>query len=877
MKIVNLRTNHLTNPLGYAMDKPVFTWTVEEATGTRQKSARVQVSLSEDFSDCLYDSKDREGISSLGFIPEITLKEQTRYYWRVQVQGENEETGISEAAWFETGLKEFKTGKWITSSKDISTCPLFYRKFTIPKGIKAARLYITGLGAYNFYLNGAAQEEILTPFYNDYRNWIQYQTYDITSHLKQGENALAILMGKAWYMGRFGFIDKLDKLYGDDFLLLGELHITMEDGSSMVVGTDTTWLYGTSHIGENSIYDGELYDARLERKDWNTEYLNTEGFCNALEAEPPRAKVMERLSPSLKVMERIKPKGLIYTKAGELVIDFGQEVTGYAEVNISLPEGARLFLQYGEILQEGNFYNENLRTAKQEYTYISDGKARVLRPHFTFYGFRYVKVEGQEEIHLEDYTACVVYSELDKTGNITTSDAKINRLFQNTQWGMKGNFLDVPTDCPQRDERMGWTGDAQAFSATACFHMYTPAFYRKYLYDMLLEQRELKGSVPHVVPDILGQIQRISGKEEITDNGSCAWGDAATVIPWNLYLYYGDKDLLEKQYENMILWVGYMKNQDETLCNGERLWKCGFHFADWLALDNPDKESSFGGTDPYYVASAHYYYSTLLTAKAAKVLGKEKDYEELTRLAEEIKTAIQNEYFTKTGRIAVDTQTAMVLALHWKLVPEEHKERLVGDLKKKLEENKLHLTTGFVGTQFLCPVLSDNGLIEYAYTLLFNEDYPSWLYEVNMGATTIWERWNSVLPNGYISDTGMNSLNHYAYGSIAEWMYRYMCGFQLLESNAGFKKIRLAPKPDKRLQLVKASYQSAAGLYESEWEYQGNQIDFKVKVPFDALAEFVLPEGFRLLEVMKEGSRNYDSNLELTAGRYIIKAESISL
>lgn len=878
MKIISLRTNHLTNPLGFAMNKAVLTWTVEEAAGTRQKSARIWVSLSEAFTECLYDSGEREDISSLGFIPELTLKEQTRYYWKVQVQGEDGERGESEPAWFETGIREFRTGKWITSSGNISTHPVFYKKFSIPEKVKTARLYITGLGAYNYYLNGTGQEEILTPFFNDYRNWIQYQTYDITEKLQAGENVLTVLLGKAWYMGRFSFESMRDKIYGKDFLLLCELHITLADDSVMVLGTDTSWQCSTSPIVESSIYDGEVYDAGMEREGWRCSVpLNEEEVFSTSFAKAPGGRVMERLSPALKVMERIAPKELIYTKAGETVIDFGQEVTGYVEVRASLPEGETLLLQYGEILQEGNFYNENLRAAKQEYTYISDGKDRVLEPYFTFYGFRYVKVTGAVPIKLEDYTACVVYSELDKTGDITTSNDKVNRLFQNTQWGMKGNFLDVPTDCPQRDERMGWTGDAQAFSATACFHMYTPAFYRKYMYDMLLEQRELGGSVPHVVPDILGQLQRMHGKDIITENGSCAWGDAATVIPWNLYFYYGDKDLLEKQFENMVLWVRYIKTQEETYCKGERLWRHGFHFADWLALDNPDRESSFGGTDSYYVASAYYYYSALLTAKAAVVLGKEEEAKEFTQLAGEIKAAIQKEYFTGTGRIAIDTQTAMVLALHWDLVAKEHKDRLIGDLKRKLEANKLHLTTGFVGTQFLCPVLSDNGLSEYAYTLLLNEDYPSWLYEVNMGATTIWERWNSVLPDGSISDTGMNSLNHYTYGSIAEWMYRYMCGIQPLEAAVGFKKIRLAPMPDKRFEYVKASYNSAAGLYESGWKYQGDEIEFQIKVPFDAAAEFVLPEGFRLLEITKEGRRKVNlEELQLSAGKYTIRAEAIA-
>lgn len=870
MIITDLRTNHLENPLGYALDNPVLTWTVREAAGSFQESARISISLTEDFKCLYYDSKRRIDISSLGFTPDITLKAQTRYYWKVQVWGDDGEEGESEAAWFETGLKDWTSGKWITSPLSNEQHPIFHKKFSIEKEITSARIYITGLGAYTFRINGSeTQDELLAPFYNDYNNWVQYQTYDVTGSLKKGENVLSVLLGNGWYKGRFGFIDRMDKLYGKEFLLLCELHVRLRDGSELILGTDTDWLCGASPVMESSIYDGEVYDSRKE-EGWKEASLPFDSsflsLPKAVAAAAPAGKLMPRLSPALTVMERLTPVSLIHTPAKEQVIDFRQEVTGYVEFTCSLKEGEQITLQYGEILQQGNFYNENLRTAKQEYTYISDGKTKTVKPLFTFYGFRYVKIIGPEAIKLSDFTACVVYSKLKRTGEITTSNDKLNRLFLNTLWGMKGNFLDVPTDCPQRDERMGWTGDAQAFSATASFHMYTPAFYRKYLYDMLLEQRELEGSVPHVVPDILTQIMKITGQEENIQHGSCAWGDAAAVIPWNLYLYYGDKKLLNEQYENMKLWVDFIKEQEETRCGGRRLWQCGFHFADWLALDNTDKSSSFGGTDPYYIASAYYYYSTCLLSKAADVLGKAEDAACYAVLAEEIKEAIRKEYFTQEGRLTISTQTAMVLALHWNLVPEEHRKAVTEDLIDKLRESNLHLTTGFVGTQYLCPALSENGSAYYAYTLLLNEDYPSWLYEVNMGATTIWERWNSVLPDGQISDTGMNSLNHYTYGSIAEWMYRYMCGIQPLEAYPGFKQVRIAPQPDERIGWVKASYDSASGLYESGWEFKGEEVVFTVSVPFDAKAKFLLPEGYEFLERDERG-------FILTCGKYTLRAK----
>ena len=394
----------------------------------------------------------------------------------------------------------------------------------------------------------------------------------------------------------------------------------------------------------------------------------------------------------------------------------------------------------------------------------------------------------------------------------------------------------MPTDCPQRDERMGWTGDAQVFCPTASFNLYTPAFYRKYLHDMLLEQRALyHGSVPHVVPMMIDDPKR-------TQHGSCAWADAAAIIPWQQYVFYGDKSLLAEEYENMRAWADYLRREDQENGN-RRLRTSGFHFADWLALDNPDKSSCFGGTDPYYVASAYYYRSILCTAKAARALGREDEASFYGAWAEEIREAFQKTYLLPGGDNPCRTQTSYVLALAFDLVPETDRAHAFRLLEKKLEEDNLHLTTGFTGTPELCPVLSQNGNSEYAYRLLFNDDYPSWLYEVGMGATTVWERWNSVLPDGHIGDTGMNSLNHYAYGSIAEWMYRTMCGINPSEEAPGFRRIVLRPVPDARLSFAKAAFHSPMGMIESGWELEdgGKTIRYSFTVPFGAEADLWLP------------------------------------
>ena len=881
MIIEHLRVNHIENPLGFLLDGLSLSWTVTQARGTRTAKARVRIALDAAMQETVFDSGVRTDIDSADYAPAFSPESETRYYWQVQVWDDAGDCAESPVAFFETAAA-LESAQWIQAPFSGEIQPLLRKELTVSGEIAAARLYICGLGVYEAYLNGEkVGDEYLAPFYNDYNLWLQYQTYDVTAQLRQGGNCLGVMLGNGWYKGRFGFVDRMDKLYGDTCRLVCQLHIRYADGTQVIVSSDTSWQCAPSPVLQSSIYDGEVWDSRMEIPDWAEFGCNTQGFAQAVTSEAPKAQLTPRLSLPVKVMERIKPVQLIHTTADELVLDFGQEITGWVEFECKEPKNAEILFQYGEILQEGKFYNENLRTAKAEYRYLSDGTRRWVRPHFTFYGFRYVKVQGISEISLEDFTGCVLYSQMEQTGHIRTSNGKVNRLIDNALWGQKGNFLDTPTDCPQRDERMGWTGDAQVFSATACFNMYAPAFYKKYLYDMKLEQDTLGGSVPHVVPDILGQIDRILHSNDKqsdnvavnTNHGSCAWADAATVIPWTLYQAYGDKEMLAQQYGNMKSWVDYIRKVDVERCGGKYLWTDGFHFADWLALDNFHGGSCFGATDPYLVASAYYYYSATLTAKAATVLQKETDAAYYQDLAAHIKAAFLEEFYTHTGRLAQETQTALAIVLWLDLIPEGAKQRQIDTLMAKLGEENMHLTTGFVGTPLLCPVLTENGHPEAAYTLLLNEDFPSWLYEVNMGATTIWERWNSVLPDGSISDTGMNSLNHYAYGSIVEWMVRYMCG--LNASAPGYRRFTLRPYPDGRFDWAELSYASVYGDIRTAWKKDGNGILYTIQVPFDTEADFTLPEGATIIQLNGKPYTPAESGapIHLAPGLYQIYAE----
>lgn len=874
MRIEKLRTNHIECPLGYLTDKLVFSWIVSEAEGQYQKSARVRIGTEEQMNHLVYDSGEREDISSLGFEVPFITQPCTRYYWDVSVTDEKGNMGISEVTWFETAKgEEGILGQWIGSPFHQNLHPAFQKNFYLKKPIKSARFYGTALGLFECFVNGTKTgDEYLAPFYTDYNNWLQYVTYDITEQLQVGENAVGIILGNGWYKGRFGDVAGIDQLYGNRFQLLAELRIVYEDGTVEQIGTDTGWKCCPCEITQSSIYDGEAIDARRKIPGFSTIHYDMPIFQFAVSETGTKAMITPRLSPALRVMEIRKPVQLLRTPKDELVLDFGQVMTGWVEADVNLPKGCEFYLQYGELLQEGCFYNENLRSAKQEFRFISDGTPAHVRPHFTFYGFRYVKVTGVDSVQLDDFVACVLYSEIEEIGFIETSNEKVNQLISNTKWGQKGNFVDIPSDCPQRDERFGWTGDAQVFCATASFHMYTPAFYRKYMYDMALEQKHLGGAVPYVVPDALNQAYRILGVPE-NMYGACGWGDVSTIIPWTMYLFYGDKTLLEQQYENMTGWVNFIRNQDVEYAEGKYLWRSGYHYGDWLALDNP-QGGCRGATDEYYLASAYYYYSTKLTAKVAEILGKESDAIYYQELSQKICEAIQKEYFAEDGTLKIDTQTAHVLALYFGFAPKTSRKQLVLRLKQKLDARNIHLDTGFLGTPYLCRTLAQEGLIDYAYTLLLNEDYPSWLYEVNMGATTVWERWNSVMPDGLVSDTGMNSMNHYSFGAVAEWIYRGICGLNPLLRKPGFKKVKIAPQIDGRLDWAKVVYNSASGQYISGWKLEGNQCRVDIQIPFDASAEFEVPDGYELVSIKGKDVQNADvravSSIRLAAGSYEI-------
>ena len=666
---------------------------------------------------------------------------------------------------------------------------------------------------------------------------IQVYTYDLTSLLHHDANALGVMMGNGWSKGKFGASSKMHtETYIDEYYLKAELRIEYADGTEDVIVTDDSWKCTASPVLADSIYDGEVYDERKSIKGWSDATFCDQDWENMVYAQNVKlGNLVDRMSLPIIIKETIKPIAVIHTPIGETVLDMGQNMTGWVRMHVNAPEGTTIKFSHGEILQDNCFYNENLRKAKAEYTYISDGSEQTVEPHFTFYGFRYVKVEGLgEELNLDDFLGCVVYSDLDITGYLHTSDARINQLISNAMWSQKDNFLDVPTDCPQRDERMGWTGDAQMFCKTASYNMDTYAFYSKYLRDLWIEQKEHDGMVGHVVPSFI----KIENPQSSFWWGSCAWGDAAVIMPWTMYQHYGDKTILQKQYLSMKGWIDWIVKNN---LGSTGLWEYGFRFGDWLALDgSPDQEDDrYGGTDVTLVASGYLKYSSELVAKTAQILGYEEDAVYYQNISERTQKAIQDAYYRADGTCTNRTQTAHVIALAMNLVEPALRGKIAEELVKLLKENNMHLTTGFVGTPFLCKVLSDAGYSEEAYQVLFQKDFPSWLYEVDMGATTIWERWNSVMPDGKISGTGMNSLNHYTYGSILQWMYENMCGVTLRD--IGFKSFEVNPEYNDRFDFVEMQYDSAYGKIEVKWSKNEGQYQLYVKVPFDTEAVVAIP------------------------------------
>jgi alpha-L-rhamnosidase len=844
LKVEQLRTEYKTNPVGIDVTSPRFSWKlISTERNTMQTSYRIVMSLTEIFNPkkTLWDSGDM--LSDASHLVEYqgpTLQSRKRYFWKVIVRDNHNNTTESAVHYFETGLLNSSdwTAKWIEPERDIDIktsqpSPVVRKVFMAKPKIVSARLYVTSRGLNEVEINGQrVGKDVLSPGWTAYQSRIQYFSYDVTNLVKTGSNAIGAMLGDGWYRGFLAWNNNRN-VYGQRVALLAQLHIVYANGKEDVIGTDESWKANNNGpVRMSDIYNGENYDARLRNAAWSlAEFADTTGWWTVKLGDYPKNNLVAPAGPAVRRIEEIKPIKIIKTPAGETVLDFGQNMVGWVRFKVKGEAGTTVKINHAEVLdQKGNFYVENLRAAKVEINYtLKGGEVESYEPHFTFMGFQYIKLSSwPTEPTLDDFVGVVVHSDMPVSGTFECSKPLLNQLQHNIVWGQKGNFVDVPTDCPQRDERLGWTGDAQAFARTATFNKDVAGFFTKWLADVAIDQKA-NGGVPHVIPDVL---QR-SNPDQI--KSSSGWADVATIIPMDMYQVYGDKRLLAAQYESMKKWVGYIKtNAGEKL-----LWTNGQHFGDWLSFRGSSPQMGEPTTDNDFIASAFYAHSARLTSKAALALGKTMEALEYSELYDKIKKAFNQEYVSPNGRLVCNTQTAYVLALHFDLLPENLRPQAVERLVKDIKDHKNHLTTGFLGTPYLCHVLTRFGKNDVAYELLNQETYPSWLYPVKMGATTIWERWDGIKPDGSFQDAGMNSYNHYAYGAIGDWMYQNMAGIDWAEP--GFKKAKIAPKPGGGITSTKGSYEGPFGTIVTNWSIVGGQTKLMVTIPANSLAQITLP------------------------------------
>ena len=730
----------------------------------------------------------------------------------------------------------FEQAKWISSEKDMGEIsPEFRKNLTFDTIPTKAIAHVTAMGVYELRINGKRiGDAVMTPGWTSYPNRVQYQSYDVTKELTK-ETRVSILGGKGWALSYLGYQD-MNKVFSDRIAVRFQLELTYRDGRTETVVSDPKWEVWTTPILDSEIYHGETVDLTAECR-----YVGP-----AEEKSDVSALVVPQVGEFVREQERVCAKELIITPKGERVIDFGQNLAGYVEIRVKGQRGDRIVLTHAEVLdKEGNFYTDNYRTARNRNVYVLSGGEDVFKPSFCFQGYRYIRLDEYpfEEIDLSSFTSVAIYSDMKRIGYFHCGDDRINQLYSNILWGQRSNFIDVPTDCPQRDERLGWTGDAQVFCRTASINYHTERFFKKWLGDMMLEQTE-EGGIYGIVP-VVGRL---------TTRISAAWGDASTVCPWEIYQAYGNRELLRTHFDMMKKWVEYMHHygDEEYLWIGEP-----YHYGDWLSMDTTENDvaAKRGGTQLDLVATAFFAYSTELVIKAGRVLGEDVSYFE--KMYMEIKKAFRAA-FMKDGMSVIYpkadgihhkrpihdvTQTSLTLILRFGLCEDHEKQGIADRLAQMIRENGNRMTTGFVGTPYLLHVLSDNGYADVAYDLLLQEKAPSWLFSVLHGATTMWEHWDSLREDGTFWLTEMNSFNHYAYGAVCDWLFGAAAGIKVLDDGAAYTHVSIEPHPDVRLGHLSFSIETDRGTLSSGWRYNGEELRYDLRIPQGTVAEVKLPNG----------------------------------
>ena len=833
--VSNIQIEHLRENLGIGISQPRLSWRIEtELTNWRQIAYEI----------ACFDAEGRErqetgrvesDQSVLIDWPFAPLQSRERVSLQVRVWGTDDSASAwSEPVIVETGLLDpadwaaaFISPDWEEDVSKSNPVPYLRQEFDLRAEVSSARLYLTALGVYEAQLNGKViGDQVFAPGWTVYDQRLRYQTFDVTDLLQAGRNVIGAIVADGWYRGRLGFGGGKRNIYGENLALLAQLEIEYADGSSERIVSDENWRAATGAILMSSIYDGETYDARLAPTGWAEPGFDDTDWTAVRKLEHNLEILETPLGPPVRRIETLEPVSISQSPSGKTLVDFGQNLVGRLSIRVQGEAGQTITLRHAEVLEKGELGIRPLRTAEATDRYtLRGGGVESYEPYFTFHGFRYVQVDGWPgELQPADICAVVIHSDLERTGWFECSNQMLNQLHQNVVWGMRGNFLDVPTDCPQRDERMGWTGDIQVFTPTATFLYDVRGFLQSWLVDLALEQDKKGGSVPHVVPDILG------------GNGAAAWGDAAALVPWVLYQRYGDPGILESQFKSMGAWVDHVAK----VAGDNFLWDTGFQFGDWLDPTAPPDQPFLARTDKRIVASAYFAYSAAIVAHTADLLGRTEEKTRYAALAEQAKSAFTREYVTPAGRLMNDAETAYALALMFDLLPTAEQRQRAGDrLAELVRDSGYHIRTGFVGTPLICDALSSAGHFRTTYHLLRQQECPSWLYSVTMGATTIWERWDSMLPDGSINPGEMTSFNHYALGAVADWMHRAVGG--LAPAEPGYRRLTIAPRPGGGLTHCQTRLRTPYGLAECEWKIVESTIDMRVTVPPNTRAMVTVP------------------------------------
>ncbi|UPK95035.1 hypothetical protein LCI18_005970 [Fusarium solani-melongenae] len=704
--------------------------------------------------------------------------------------------------------------------------PILLRKTFTNPGSARARLYTTAHGMYEVHINGQrVSDELLAPGWQSYNHRLHYQTYDVTSLLQEGENVIGAHVAEGWFASRIGRPGVANH-WGEQLGFLAQLEV---DGN-VCCQTDSSWEYLDSPLLLSELYNGEVFDSSLIDPTWSTLASKTQVKGSVEELPLPKAELIAPdVAPVTRIME-LKPKEIITTPKGKKVLDFGQNFVGWLRVETNIPgkSGDILLIRHAEVMEHGELGTRPLRSAKALYELKLGGPTKGCEAKFTFFGFRYAEINGYEDVSLEDFTGIVITSNLRRTGTFESSHAMLNRLHENAIWSMRGNFISIPTDCPQRDEKLGWTGDIQVFSPTANFLFDTSAFLGSWLRDLDMDQRDANGVVPVIVPNLPKQ------PDSRMKRPMAVWGDTSVITPWDLYTAFGDISQLEAQWESMCGWLDAGVPRDER-----GFWSTDWpQYGDWLDPRAPVDMPGNCPTDNFLVANAYLIYTTKLAAEVGKVLGKDEKSAKYASDAASLVELFREEYVTPKGRMACDTQTTYALALKFGLLEEKHLATAKERLGYLVRWERFKITTGFAGTPIILHALSENGMLNLAYRMLQERDCPSWLYPVGMGATSIWERWNSMLEDGSINPGQMTSFNHYALGSVCAFMHKTVGG--LSPTSPGWKTALVKPQPGGTIRFAKTSFDSPYGLYEVDWKIEGGKMTTKVKIPPNTEARVVL-------------------------------------